>query len=381
MFSRRRSFIVSLFVIGSFLSASNLEAKDKKETKLKTNEKIISLTNSQSLKSGGSKKRYYPEAATPALCENQVFAGTHSGVLYAFDLNGKNKKQWQVETSGPIASQPVCDASNVYVGSIKGYVTANDRQSGKEVWREFVGGEVLGAPVINGNSVVVVTSSREVYALDRDSGREVWAARIKGYERKITQRGNASITKWGGSLILGFADGQVVSLSGATGSIQWSKLLASAKDNLQDIDSTLLADGNSLYAAGVFGGVFKLSAANGETIWKKEIKSSVDLSQDEKNIFVSTEDGHVLALDKQTGFRNWDRELASALLSSPTLVGDYLIVGLNDKGKLAVLSKANGSIRQYQSYSGGFAGNAVVSGDTFIGLSSGARLGFFKSLK
>ena len=335
--------------------------------------KILKTQWVQSLKSGGSKKKYFPEVGAPVVDERAVYVGTHSGIVYALNRSNKGRKIWTFESDGPIAAQPNIDNENVYVGNNKGMVYSINKDNGQLQWKKYVGGEVLSQITLDAHRIYVVTTSREVYCLNKSNGSEVWNQYIKGFERRFTIRGSSSVVLDGGSGYVGFADGQLVKLSTSTGSILWSKNLSDYTASLRDIDTGILIDGSSLYVSGYFGHLIRMDKGSGRVVWKKDYATGVKMDVNNDSLFLTTTDGHVLGLNKVTGHRKWDITLNSGALSPPQVVGSYLIVGA-ELGKAYLLDASTGKLRQAFPLSAGFYGSAVENGGSIFLLSGNSKL-------
>lgn len=325
------------------------------------------------LKGGGSKKRYAPEVASPEVEGRRVYVGTHSGYIYALDLDKKGSTLWQFRAHGPIASHPIVHGSRVFFGDNEGFVYAVSSETGKKEWERYVGGEVLGQPSIDDQNLYAVTTSREVYALNAATGEENWSVYIKGFERKFTMRGHAPIVMDGNQLYIGFADGQVVCMAKKSGALLWSQNLVQENPSFKDIDAAALVDGSSLYVVGYFGYLVKLAKGSGQVLWREEIQSGTNIQADDSRLYLASADGRVLALDKKSAVRQWEVNLHSGTLSSPVLIGPHLLVGA-EKGLAYVFDKADGRVLQSLPISGGFFGQATSIGNAVYLLSGGGKL-------
>lgn len=369
------AWLIAGFVNPPPLGAAEKSSEPKKEKhadKLKKN-KILFPLWSHALKSGTSKKAYFPEMASPEYFQDRVFVGTHSGLFYAFSANRSKKPLWVFDSEGPIASQALARADAVYFGNNKGMVFALDSATGRPLWKVYVGGEVLSRPAIIGSTLYVVTTSRELYALDAASGNERWSSFIKGFENKITMRGNASIVGEAGHLYVGLADGQLVALNAESGSVRWSRDLLERQAVFKDIDAAVVLDGRTLYAVGYFGFLFKLDKATGQTVWRKEVQSGTNIGFSGDQLYLSTAEGRVVALDKGSGVRQWETPLKSGTLSSPLVVGRYVLVG-SQSGNAFVLDKASGKVLQTMALGDGYLSDAIGDHGRVYILSNSAKL-------
>lgn len=338
--------------------------------------KILKKAWAKSLKGGGSKKRYFPEMASPVVDGERIFVGTHSGYFYS--IRG-GKTQWQFLSDGPIASQAATDQTRVFFGNNKGSCYALDKESGQTLWNVYVGGEVLAQPLVWSGRVYVVTTSREVYALDASSGQELWVQYVRGFEKLYTMRGTSSILSSGNALFVAFADGQIARLSPANGQIQWSRTLAPSEESFWDIDAAIVTDGNDLYVAGYFHRIYRLNGSSGNTIWVKDVGSGSRLQVLGDHLYIASQGGHIMALDRNSGIRQWDVALNAGALSSPVIVKDHLFIGTERAGGY-LIDRHTGKLLQQIPISQGVMSFPSVAQDTVYLLTASARLEAYQPL-
>lgn len=367
-----KTVIFLVFLVGFFPLATVHAVGREKPPKAKGQVVLKSLWT-HGLKTGKSKKRFFPEVASPGYRDGRLYVGTHSQFFYALDVASKGRTLWQFESSGPIASEPLVTDRGVYFGNNEGMVYALDPQSGQKIWQHSVGGEVLSAPATNGSSLFVVTTDRIIYALDLADGSEEWGHRMSGYEKRVTMRGTSPVVVDGGSLYIGFADGQVVCMASGNGAIKWERSFVAHTALFQDVDGALLVDGGYVYTSGYHGFIYKLDKHSGRTIWEREVKSGVKMAVDANHLYVSTALGQVIGLDKETGIRIWDVNLYSGTLSSPALVRDYVVVG-TENSQAYVFNKDSGEVVQGVKISRGYSGDAVVTDSQMFLLSQSGRV-------
>ncbi|QLH75846.1 PQQ-binding-like beta-propeller repeat protein [Halosimplex rubrum] len=105
-------------------------------------------------------------AATPAVTEDHVFAGTRDGTLFAFDV-GDGRELWRVtDPSGGVTAPPVVADGTVYVGSRDGNVYAVTAETGDLEWSFATSNNIEdAAPVVAGGRVYIGSQDGTFYAL------------------------------------------------------------------------------------------------------------------------------------------------------------------------------------------------------------------------
>jgi len=109
-------------------------------------------------------------AATPAVTEDGVFAGTRDGTLFAFEASDGRERWRFTDPSDGVTAPPVVADGTVYVGSRDGSVYAVSADSGDREW-SFATGNNIGkaAPVVAGGRVYIGSQDGILYALSESS--------------------------------------------------------------------------------------------------------------------------------------------------------------------------------------------------------------------
>ena len=291
-------------------------------------------------------------AAGFALATGEEFRGgpDHRGVYAGEGPHGDIGIVWKFPTGGPVRSSPAVTDNVVYIGSEDGYLYALDRLDGHLLWRFRAGGPISGSPAVDAGTVVVSSADGSLYAVDRRSGEQVWHIRT----------GAGKPNRWGFDYI---------------------------------VSSPVLDDG-VVYIGGDDGRVRAIVASNGQVKWQSEslggmIRCSPAVSRG--HVIACTSAGILVALDQQTGARQWAFESVGAKLdlsafgfdrqsiySSPATDGNVVVVGSRDGFAYAV-GLADGSEKWRVDYQVSWViGSAALSGSSaLVGTSDGH---FFHSL-
>lgn len=111
-------------------------------------------------------------------------------------------------------------------------------------------------------------------------------------------------------------------------------------------------DASGVYAAAVDGSVARLGVGKGRRAWRRELNArlSSGVGGDEQNIYVSSRDGVVYALDKENGKTVWKHAMGSEVLARPTTAQtSRAVIATKGTGTptldLVVVRAANGNIK------------------------------------
>lgn len=320
----------------------------------------------------------------PAYADGRLYLISTDGKIEALDA-ATGKTLWKESTRvgdgiwpfkrkkpGPdarYAGGPSVLGNLLVVGTLDGHVYAMDSATGKQLWSAEVDNEVLSPPAIDAGNVYVRTNSGYVYAFDANSGERKWV-----YDQAnvplLSLRGNGPLLAAHGVVMFGSDDGNVVSLRGDTGAIQWKLPITKGLgrtdiQKLNDADDTLQLDGSTLYATAYHGELTAIDAAQGQVQWNRAFSSYVGVGVSDKALVGVDDDSLVWAFSKDGGGDLWKQDaLQYHWLTAPAIQGNYAVVG-GVEGYVQWLDLADGKIAARMRLSKDeIRARPVVNGDT-----------------
>ena len=233
------------------------------------------------------------------------------------------------------------------VVSSAGIVVALDTATGEERWRVDIGGESLAKPLITNDLVLVQTVDNRLRALASFDGSSRWT--VLQSMPALTMRGSASPIIVGTAVVAGFDNGRLVAVGVEDGETRWETLLApptgrSDLDRLSDVDGSIVAVGQDIYAAGYQGRLGSVAAESGQVMWAREISTFEGVAADWTSVYTIQDGGVVIALSRRNGAESWRQE--ALLRREPTLpVPFYTTVASGDfEGYVHFFSNVDGDI-------------------------------------
>jgi len=294
-----------------------------------------------------------------------VFASSAKGEVYAF--NGKTgKRVWETRTGHHVDAGPGVGGGLVLMGAADGTVLALDEKDGKKRWSAHLGSSVLAVPEAAEGVVVVRTVDGHVYGLDASDGSQLWA--YASNEPSLTLRGQSAPLIAGDQVVVGFDNGKLAALSLYDGTVQWERVVASPNgsseiERLVDIDADPVRAGGHVYAVAYHGRAVEVALDSGSILWSTSMSATAGIAVGPNNLYVTTADSAVVALDRTTGASVWSQKaMLRRSLSGPAVVGDYVVVG-DYQGYAQWLSRKDGAILgRVQVDSDGIQASPVVVG-------------------
>lgn len=238
---------------------------------------------------------------------NRVYAASYDGNVAAFDAE-TGKRVWTVEVGTNLTAGPGVGEGFVVVAGLDGDVICLRSEDGSEVWRSNIVGESIATPLIKDQSVVVLTIDGRLRMLSIFDGTERWV--LEQSYPALTLRGTAFPILVGSTVVAGFDNGRLVATRLDDGTTQWEAMISppsgrSDLERLADVDGSITAVGQDIYASGYHGRVAAVAAESGQALWAREISAYTGVGADWNNVYVADEQGELMALLRRNGSDLW----------------------------------------------------------------------------
>jgi len=281
---------------------------------------------------------------TPAIYGNSVFAASNRGDLVR--LNSANGKTlWRLNTKAALSGGVGVSQNMVLVGTSKGSVLAYDLE-GKPLWQSRVSSEVLSAPQAAGEFVVVRSGDSRIFGLDARDGSRRWEYQTT--PPPLTLRTNSGVIVVEGFVIAGMPAGKLVVLNLTNGGLVWETVVAAPKgdnelERITDIAGPPLVETGRVCAATFQGRAACYETQKGGQLWARPASSVGSLAADDLSVYLSEDNGSVVAFDRNSGASVWKQDkLSYRNLSAPLATKDYVVVG-DFEGRVHILKFEDGS--------------------------------------
>ncbi len=249
-------------------------------------------------------------ALVPGFHNDAVYAASASGQLTRFD-SATGSEVWSINTYSMLSGGVGVNDEMVLVGTFKGEVLAFDDQSNL-LWRSQVTSEILSPPQVDDGVVVVRTGEGRIFGLDAVNGKRKWV--YQSSKPSLTVRSFAGVLVKGGAVFAGFAGGKLAAIQLSDGKVAWEVAVSKARgvtelERITDITSLPVADEKQICAVAYKGRVTCFEITSGNQIWTRDTSSSAGLAMDNKYVYVSEDDGSVVAYDKNNGTIIWKKKI------------------------------------------------------------------------
>lgn len=243
----------------------------------------------------------------PAGDANRIYAASRDGNVNAFDAV-TGKRIWRTELDVVLSAGPGVGEGHVIVAGYDGDLIALRTDDGVEAWRVNVGGESLSPPIVTDAAVIVYTIDGRLRVFSAFDGTERWA--LEQSLPALTLRGASAPIVVGNTVIAGFDNGRLIASNLGDGTMHWETQLSpgagrSDLERLADLDGSIAAVGQDIYASGYHGRVASLASESGQVLWARELSTFTGVAADWNNVYVAIEDGELVALLRRNGTDVW----------------------------------------------------------------------------
>ncbi len=251
-------------------------------------------------------------------------------------------------TGGAIHSSPAVANGIVYFGSRDGYLYALDAQTGDKLWQFETGSWIDSSPAVANGVVYFGSNDAKLYALDAQTGDKLWE-----FAAEYAIKSSPAVAD--GIVYFGSTDFFIYALDATTGEKLWHF------ETENNVTSSPVVVNGIVYIGSMDGYLYTLHATDGRLRLQYQAYSPVAVAPalGEGTVYFGTSKGLLYAVDAKA--RNWPWEnaltpywrtlyiygvapqppLPSGLLwalnlrgttnSSPTLLGDSLYLGVDNK--------------------------------------------------
>ncbi|MCY4335102.1 MAG: PQQ-binding-like beta-propeller repeat protein [Litoreibacter sp.] len=356
-----------------------------------------SLTQVFSVDIGAGNGRKQRLTADPVVGNARIFTldsasrvaatSTSGSAIWSKDLIPASDKDRDA-SGGGLALGP--DA--VYATTGFGELFSLDPETGATMWRQKLEAPVTSAPTYSDGLVYVVTRDSRAWAIDAANGRIRW--QLTGAPSEATLIGGSGPLVAGRVAIVPFGSGELVAALKRSGLRVWGSAVAGqrrgrAYANIFDITGDPVFYDGTVYAANAGGRVVAISPASGQRIWSANEGAYSPPLPVGDSLFMISEQGQLLRLDRETGERIWAERLpyfenrkvrrrqAVYAHFGPVLAGGRLLVASND-GLIRSYDPADGTLLGTTPLRGGAASNPVIVDGTLYIVTENGQLTAFR---
>ena len=257
-------------------------------------------------KAGKDKFSIYQTISSLLVYENNIIFSDDTGSIFNINENGRIiwKKNIYKKTYKKIYKSLVFAIykNNIYIADNIGFVYSIDLKEGKIIWIRNYEVPIKSSIKVFDNKIFLTNQDNKIFCLSTDDGSLLWNFLSISSFIKSQNLLSIAVTKEG-DLMAVTSSADVYKIKANTGKIIWSRntadsLYSDATDFF--VSSEIVIDDGKIFFSSGFN-TFSLNIINGETIWKQGVSSIATPIISGTNIFIVTDNGYFVILEKDTG--------------------------------------------------------------------------------
>lgn len=256
---------------------------------------------------------------SPVFADGVLYLGSGDGRIHAIDsITGNNLWSFKAKTSRVFSPVAVADGI-VYVGSEKKLLYALNAGTGRKLWQFKTKSVVWTAPLVVNGTVYFASQEGNFFAVDISTRRQKWKLNTRAVQIHPPAFDNGTVY---------FSAQQTLyALDGETGQERW-KIEKSANEAWS---APAIANG-ILYAGNQDGHVYAIDTQTGAVLWDSLSDSDAWSSPSiaDGRVYIGNKSGSFYGLDAQTGAIVWRFQTEDSAMSAPIVAGGVVYFGVGN---------------------------------------------------
>ena len=244
--------------------------------------------------------------SSPLVFENNIIFSDNNGTIFNINQNGEInwKKNIYKKIYKKVYKNLVFSIyqNNIYVADNIGLIYAIDLDNGKLVWIKNHGIPLKSNIKIYENKIFLINQDNRIICLNTKNGTKIWDIRSVSSFIKLQNFLSSAISKQGHVIAVN-SSGNLLKVDANNGSILWSlNMLEYAAAHSTDFfksSEIVINDDEIIFS--VKSSIFSYNLNTGYANWKQAASSVGAPIIDGKNIFILTENGYFVIIDKDEG--------------------------------------------------------------------------------
>ena len=337
-------------------------------------------------KIGKNKFRLSKITSSPLVYNDTIIASDDTGSIFSLSLQGKIN--WKRNIYKKIYKKIYKNLSfsiyedKIYVTDNVGFIYSISLNTGEILWLKNHGIPLKSNVKIFKSKIFVINQDNRILCFDIKDGSLIWDIRAIPSFIKSQNFLALAISKEGDLVSLN-SSGDLLKAKASSGRIYWSlntkgSTLAHDTDFFKSSD-IVIADNDIIFSNS--STIFSYNSNNGYLNWKQDVGSKNTPIIDGNNVFLITNNGYFLNIDRSDGKIIWSTKILNILKKkkqateiSGFVLGSGKIYVVTRNGYLIICSATSGNAEGFKKIGNNIIANPIISNGALYILTEKSRI-------
>ena len=327
--------------------------------------------------------------ASPLVFNDNIIFADDTGTI--FSINQRGKINWKKNIYKKIYKKIYKHLSfsiykdKIYIADNIGFIYVISSESGKLIWLKNYEIPIKSNIKIFDNKIFVINQDNRLLCLDIEKGSKIWDVRSISSFIKSQNFLALAISKEGDLITLN-SSGDLLKVKANNGQVDWSLNTTSPTAALDNVffksSEIVISDNDIIFSASSL--IFSVNLSNGYLNWQMDIGSKNTPIIDGNNIFLISDNGYYVNLDRNSGKIIWSTNILKILKKKKQMtqitgfiMGSGKIYATTLNGYLIVCSAVSGNIEYFKKIGDRIIAAPIINDGSLYILTENSRiLGF-----
>ena len=327
--------------------------------------------------------------SSPITFEHNIIFADNAGTIFSIDQRGK--VNWKKNIYKKIYKKIYKNLTfsiykdKIYVADNIGFIYAINLASGKLIWIKNHGIPLKSNIKIFDDKIYIINQDNRLLCLDIDEGIKIWDIRSITSFIKTQYFLALAISKEGDLVVLS-SSGDLLKVKANNGKIYWSLNTTDSMfvNNTDFFKSSNITIGDNDIIFATSSSIFSYNLNNGYRNWKEDIGSKNTPIIDGNNVFLVSDNGYFINLNRDSGKVIWSTNILKILKKKKQMteiagfvMGSGKIYAVSLNGYLIVCSAFSGDVEYFKKIGDSITAAPIISDGSLYILTDKSRiLGF-----
>jgi len=327
--------------------------------------------------------------ASPLVFNDNIIFADDTGTI--FSINQRGKINWKKNIYKKIYKKIYKHLSfsiykdKIYIADNIGFIYVISSESGKLIWLKNYEIPIKSNIKIFDNKIFVINQDNRLLCLDIEKGSKIWDVRSISSFIKSQNFLALAISKEGDLITLN-SSGDLLKVNANNGQVYWSLNTTSPTAALDNVffksSEIVISDNDIIFSASSL--IFSVNLSDGYLNWQMDIGSKNTPIIDGNNIFLISDNGYYVNLDRNSGKIIWSTNILKILKKKKQMtqitgfiMGSGKIYATTLNGYLIVCSAVSGNIEYFKKIGDQIIAAPIINDGSLYVLTENSRiLGF-----